>query len=252
MFRFAVSRLSSLPWFASMYSNLIRKRLRLNNGCDCVGQSLLIFGLSAEIFPDRCCRGRRLRRFLLLRRRLGAETFPERRQPSDRSGRQLCRLLFLLRVRRHLLARRGSALCLLGFLCQVQLPFCRTVDRINPARGCGSYRGLGRGTFAPNLAGVCSLLQQHQNASVTGQRCARLSLCSAGRNHHVICDPRSTLSPLHLGFRYTRYRRNASEIVISNKRACSCSSSGREDTRQSQPTGSRKGRESKSPGAAGN
>jgi len=66
----------------------------------------------------------------------------------------------------------------------------------------------GQGTFAPNLAGVW-LLQQHQNAPLTGQRCARLLLCSAGRNHHVICDPRWTSSPLRsaLGFRYTQWLR---------------------------------------------
>src|SRR5262245_42928612 len=85
---------------------------------------------------------------------------------------------------------------------------CRTVDRINPPRMCGSYRGLGRGTFAPNLTSLRSLLQQYQNAPDTGQRCAGLSLCSADRNHHVIRDPRWTSSPLRpgLGFRYTQGR----------------------------------------------
>jgi hypothetical protein len=29
-----------------------------------------------------------------------------------------------------------------------------TVDRINPARVCGSYRGLGRGAFASDLASL--------------------------------------------------------------------------------------------------
>jgi hypothetical protein len=84
--------------------------------------------------------------------------------------------------------------------------FCRTVDRINPARVCGSSRGLGRGAFAPDLASVCSLLQQHQNAPVIRQRYAGLSLCSAGRNYHVIRNPRRTSSPLRsdLGFRYTQ------------------------------------------------
>jgi transposase InsO family protein len=47
----------------------------------------------------------------------------------------------------------------------------------NPARVCGSYRGLGRGAFAPDLASLCSLLQHHQNAPVTRQGCASLSLC---------------------------------------------------------------------------
>jgi len=37
--------------------------------------------------------------------------------------------------------------------------FCRTVNRINPARVCGSYRRLGRGAFALDLASLCALLQ---------------------------------------------------------------------------------------------
>src|SRR5262245_49954431 len=39
----------------------------------------------------------------------------------------------------------------------------------------------GEGALAPDLAGLCPLLQRHQNASVTGQNCARLSLCSTDR-----------------------------------------------------------------------
>ena len=35
--------------------------------------------------------------------------------------------------------------------------FCRTVDRINPARVCGPYRRLGRGAFALDLASLCQL-----------------------------------------------------------------------------------------------
>jgi transposase InsO family protein len=64
----------------------------------------------------------------------------------------------------------------------------------------------GEGAFAPDLASLCSLLQQHQNAPVIRQRCAGLSLCSAGRNHHVTCDPRRASSSLRSGlsFRYTQ------------------------------------------------
>ena len=84
--------------------------------------------------------------------------------------------------------------------------FCRTVDRINPARVCGSYRRPGRGAFALDLASLCPLLQQHQNAPVTGQRCAGLSSHSTDREHHVTSDPRWASSPLRsdLGFRYTQ------------------------------------------------
>jgi len=60
---------------------------------------------------------------------------------------------------------------------------CRTVDRIHPARVCGPFRRLGRGASAPGPAILCSLLQQHPNAPVIGQRCAGLSDCSADRNH---------------------------------------------------------------------
>ena len=58
---------------------------------------------------------------------IGAARGPERRCRSDRGGRGLWRrFLFLLRGRRLLhrllLARRGTALCLLGFLRYVQPP----------------------------------------------------------------------------------------------------------------------------------
>src|SRR3974390_1193676 len=80
--------------------------------------------------------------------------------------------------------------------------FCRTVDRINPARVCGSHHRLGRGAFAPDLASLCPLLQQHQDASVIEQRCAGLSSHSTDREHHVTSDPRWASSPLRsdLGF----------------------------------------------------
>jgi hypothetical protein len=73
---------------------------------------------------------------------------------------------------------------------------CRTVDRINPARVCGLYRGLGRGAFASDLASLCPLLQRHQNAPVTGQRRTGPSSHSADRRHRVIPDPRRTSSPV--------------------------------------------------------
>src|SRR5262249_37575416 len=64
----------------------------------------------------------------------------------------------------------------------------------------------GEGALAPDLAGLCPLLQRPQNAPVTGQRCARLSLCSTDRRHRGIPDPRRTPSPLRpgLSFRYTQ------------------------------------------------
>ena len=56
------------------------------------------------------------------------------------------------------------------------------------------------------FANLCRLLKQDPNAPVTGQRCSGLSLCSAGRNHHVKCNPRRASSPLCAGlsFRYTQ------------------------------------------------
>ena len=96
--------------------------------------------------------------------------------------------------------------------------FCRTVDRVNPARVCGSYRGLGRGAFAPDLASLCLLLQQHPNAPITGQRCAGLSLCSADRNHHVISDSWRASSPLRSGlsFRYTHRARDHLQTFLAS------------------------------------
>jgi hypothetical protein len=57
-----------------------------------------------------------------------------------------------------------------------------------------------------DVADLCLLLQPDPNAPVTGQRCSSLSLCSAGRNHHGIRDPRRDSSPLCAGlsFRYTQ------------------------------------------------
>jgi hypothetical protein len=46
---------------------------------------------------------------------------------------------------------------------------CRTVDRIDPTRVCGSFYRLRRGASAPHPANLRSLLQSHQNAPVIGQ-----------------------------------------------------------------------------------
>src|SRR5665213_3086656 len=83
---------------------------------------------------------------------------------------------------------------------------CRTADRINPARMCGSFYRLGRGSSALHPANLRSLLQSHQNAPVTGQRRAGLSPRSANWNHQFMPDPWRTSSPLRtdLGFRYTQ------------------------------------------------
>jgi hypothetical protein len=84
---------------------------------------------------------------------------------------------------------------------------------INPARVCGPYRRLGRRAFALDLASLCPLLQQHQNAPVIGQRCAGLSFHSTDREHRVTSDPRWASSPLRsdLGFRYTQACKRESE-----------------------------------------
>src|SRR3974390_2008936 len=104
--------------------------------------------------------------------------------------------------------------------------FCRTVDRINPARVRGSYRRLGRGAFARDLASLCPLLQQHQNAPVIAQRCAGLSFYSTDREHHVTSDPRwaSSLLRSDLGFRYTQGNLDAE--TGSNPTASSAKQSG--------------------------
>ena len=36
---------------------------------------------------------------------------------------------------------------------------CRTADRVNPARVCGPFHGLGRGASAPDPSSLCWLLQ---------------------------------------------------------------------------------------------
>ena len=84
--------------------------------------------------------------------------------------------------------------------------FCRTADRIDPARVRRPYRRLGRGAPAPDPANLCRLLQQDQNTPVIGQRCTGVSSGSADRKHHVTRDPRWASSPLRpgLGFRYTQ------------------------------------------------
>ena len=94
--------------------------------------------------------------------------------------------------------------------------FCRTVDRIDPARVLGPLCGLGRGSSAANPAQLCRILQQDQAAPVTGQRCAGLSLRSANWNHKFKLDPWRTSPPLcpSLGFRYTQVRRSGAIVAI--------------------------------------
>jgi hypothetical protein len=83
---------------------------------------------------------------------------------------------------------------------------CRTADRIDPARVCGSFHRLGRGAFAPGSERLCPLLQRHQNSSVIEQGCASLSPGSADRKHQIAPHPWRTSSPLRAGlsFRYTQ------------------------------------------------
>src|SRR6266436_2476695 len=59
--------------------------------------------------------------------------------------------------------------------------FCRTADRIDPARVFGPRHCLGRDTFASNSKILRRLLQRRQNASVFAQGCADLSFGSANR-----------------------------------------------------------------------
>ena len=64
---------------------------------------------------------------------------------------------------------------------------------------------LGEAHLRRILRNYAELLQQNPNAPITGQRCSGLSLCSAGRYHHVIYDPRRASPSLRacLSFRYT-------------------------------------------------
>ena len=78
--------------------------------------------------------------------------------------------------------------------------------RANPARVCGSYRRLGRGAFALDLASLCPLLQQHQNAPVIAQRCAGLSSHSTDWQHQVTSDARWASSPLHSDLSFGTHR----------------------------------------------
>jgi len=84
--------------------------------------------------------------------------------------------------------------------------FCRTADRINPARVPRSPHCFKRGSPPSDLASLCRLLQQDQNTSVTEQRCPSVSPGSAGRHGHVTPDPWWASSSLRsgLGFRYTQ------------------------------------------------
>lgn len=95
---------------------------------------------------------------------------------------------------------------------------CRTADRIDPVRVCGSHHCLGRGASAPDSEILCELLQRRQNAPIIEQRCAGLSSSSADGEHQIISCPRRTSSPLRqsLSFRYTQ--------AIFRGSKCSCSS----------------------------
>src|SRR5262245_7472851 len=94
----------------------------------------------------------------------------------------------------------------------------RTADRIDPARVSRSFRRLGRNPCAPDLANLCWLLQQHQNALVVGQRCTSLSSNSAHRNHQLTCNLWRTASLLRpgLGFWYTQVQ---PETILREHRA---------------------------------
>jgi hypothetical protein len=78
-------------------------------------------------------------------------------------------------------------------------------DWINSARAPRSSRHLERYSLASDLANLCLLLQQNQDAPVTGQRCPSRSPCSVDRKYRITRNPRRASSPLcsGLGFRYT-------------------------------------------------
>src|SRR5665647_1782123 len=84
--------------------------------------------------------------------------------------------------------------------------FCRTADRVDPARVPGPLRLVGRGASPPDPASIRSLLQCHYDAPVIGKRCAGLALRSADRNYQFTGDPWRPSSPLCAGldFRYTQ------------------------------------------------
>jgi hypothetical protein len=82
---------------------------------------------------------------------------------------------------------------------------CRTADRIDPARVFGARHCFGRGTYAPHSEILRSLLQWHQNASVSKQRCAGFSACSAIRHRKFAryLGRTSSSTPSDLYSRYT-------------------------------------------------
>ena|SRR6266566_3191051 len=83
---------------------------------------------------------------------------------------------------------------------------CRKTDRIDPTRVRRPCDRLGRGAPTPDSASLCPLLQRSANAPLVGQRCAPLAPGPADRQHHVICSPWWTASPLppSLSFWYTQ------------------------------------------------
>src|SRR5713101_2044418 len=84
--------------------------------------------------------------------------------------------------------------------------FCRTADRIHPARVFGPHHCLWRGTSAPDSEILCRLLQLRQNASFIEQGCADVSSDSTDRNHSFTPNPRRASPSLRpdLSFRYTQ------------------------------------------------
>jgi transposase InsO family protein len=93
------------------------------------------------------------------------------------------------------------------------------VERLigSTSRVCRPYHCPGRGTLAPDPAGLRALLQRCENTSIVGQRFARLASGSANRTHHVTSTPRRPPSPLrpNLSFRYTHRIRSSNVRVGS-------------------------------------
>jgi len=94
---------------------------------------------------------------------------------------------------------------------------CRTANRIDSARVPRSFRRLGRSASAPDSAILHSLLQQHQNAPVIGQRCARLSPRSADRINKFIRGPWWASSSVSAGLSF-RYRQLYGLVILRHSR----------------------------------
>ena len=81
--------------------------------------------------------------------------------------------------------------------------FCRTADRIHPARVFGPHHCLWRGTSAPDSEILCRLLQRRKNASVLEQGCADISSDSADRCHNFTRPPWRTSLPILPSLRFS-------------------------------------------------